>query len=206
MAVDDATGTVPFAIFRDQEDTLGYLLLLEGIIRHRGIPMALYTDRHSVFQHPQPVSQKADLDGDRGNTQFGRALQELGITLLLARSPQAKGRVERAAGTFQDRLVAELRLTGASTMTEANSVLVDFLPRFNERFGVPPAQTGSSYRPVDPEMDMAGILCCRYGRKVARDNTVKYKWRTLQLLPDSDRPSYAGTHVLRYRSTRTAHL
>jgi len=197
LAVDDATGTVPFALFREHEDTHGYFLLLEGIIRRRGIPLAVYTDRHAVFQHPRTVSTTTErsLAGERVTTQFGRALRELGVHQIFARSPEAKGRVERAAGTFQDRLVAELRLAGVCTMAEANRVLMDFLPRYSKRFGVPPAQTTSAYRPLDFELDLATVLCFKYRRKVARDNTVKYDWHTLQLLPGSDHPSYAGAQI-----------
>ena len=111
---------------------------------------------------------------------------------VFARSPQAKGRVERAAGTFQDRLLSELRLAGAATMEEANRVLQDFLPRYDERFGVPAAQPGSAYRPVPLELNLEEILCFKYRRKAARDNTVQFRWRTLQLLPPRDRTSYAG--------------
>jgi len=192
LSVDDATGAVPCAIFREQEDTDGYLVLLERIIRTRGIPMAIYCDRHSVFKHTRPVFQIADRAKQTSPTQFSRAMKELGISVILARSPQAKGRVEKAAGTFQDRLVSELRLTGVSSIGDANRVLADFLPRFNRRFGVPPLQKEPAYRPADPQLDLAAILCCRHSRRVARDNTVRYHWRTLQLLPDSSGRSYAG--------------
>ena len=149
LAVDDATGTIPCAIFREQEDTDGYLLLLEGIIQGQGIPMAIYTDRHSVFKHTRPIFQTLDRARHRGPTQFSRVMKELGISMILARSPQAKGRVEKAAGTFQDRLVSELRLTGVSSIGDANRVLADFLPRFNRRFGVPALQRDPVYRQVD---------------------------------------------------------
>ena len=195
LAIDDATGTVPCAIFREQEDTDGYLVLLEGIIHTRGIPMAIYCDRHSVFKHTRPVFQTADRAKQTRPTQFSRAMKELGISVILARSPQAKGRVEKAAGTFQDRLVSELRLTGVSSIGDANRVLADFLPRFNRRFGVPPLQKEPAYRQADPQLDLAAILCCRHSRRVARDNTVRYHWRTLQLLPDSSGRSYAGYRV-----------
>jgi len=202
LAVEDATGTVPFALFRKHEDTHGYFLLIEGIIRRRGIPLAVYTDRHAVFQHPRTVSTTPErsLAGEREPTQFGRALRELGVHQIFARSPEAKGRVERAAGTFQDRLVAELRLAGACTMAEANRVLVDFLPRYSERFGIPPAQTISAYRPLDSELDLATVLCFKYRRKVARDNTVKYDWHTLQLLPGPLTIPATQELRLRYRS------
>jgi transposase len=197
LAVDDATGVVPFALFREHEDTGGYFHLLEGIIRRRGIPLALYTDRHAVFQPSTTACAIAERPSgnERGATQFGRALHELGIHQIFARSPEAKGRIERAAGTFQDRLVSELRLAGASTMAEANRILMDFLPRFNRRFAVPAAETVSAYRPLDSGLDLASVLCFKHGRKVARDNTVKYDWHTLQLLPEAGHHSYAGNLV-----------
>ena len=120
---------------------------------------------------------------------------ELGVQLILARSPQAKGRVERTAGTLQDRLVTELRLARATTIDDANSVLDDFLPRFNERFGVPSQHAETAYRVLDPAMCLNTVLCLKYRRRVDRDNTVKYRWRTLQLLPERSRPSYAGSVV-----------
>ena len=116
FAVDDATGAVVNARFCDQEDSLSYLLLLQGLIQRRGIPLALYTDRHPVFKH----RSEHQLAGTA--TQFGRAIEELGVQLIFALSPQAKGRVERTAGTFQDRLVTELRLAGAATPEEAKAV------------------------------------------------------------------------------------
>jgi hypothetical protein len=103
--------------------------------------------------------------------------------------------VERANGTFQDRLVVELRLADASTVEEANQVLTDFLPRFNERFGVPAAQRESGHRPVDPDLDLSSVLCTKELRRVAKDNTVQYHGRTLQLFPDQEQPSYAGARV-----------
>ena len=109
LAADDATGSVVHALFCQQEDTRGYFMLLDGLIQHRGIPLALYTDRHAVFRHT-PGS-----GGVGTPTQFSRAMDELGIQLIFALSSQVKGRVERTAGTFQDRLVTELRLAGVST-------------------------------------------------------------------------------------------
>jgi len=193
LAIDDATGTVPHALFWEQEDTLGYFELLKAIINRCGIPLGVYTDRDSIFR-----VERSPSNGNKDAvpiTQFGRALRELGITHVVAHSPEAKGRVERANGTFQDRLVAELRLSGASTMAEANSVLRDFLPRFNQRFGVPAAQSGQVYRPLNPELNLEGVLCFKERRRVGRDNTVQYRQRTLQLFPDADKVSYAGAQV-----------
>ena len=132
LAVDDATGCVVNALFCEQENTRSYLLLMRDLIRSYGIPLALYSDRHGVFKHTPPSETAA------APTQFSRAMGEIGVQLIFARSPQAKGRVERTAGTLQDRLVTELRLAGATTIDDANRVLDDFLPRFNERFRVPP--------------------------------------------------------------------
>ena len=148
LAVDDATGTAVNAVFRTGEDTRGYFMLLDGLIQRWGIPLALYSDRHAVFKHNARPPETA---GEA--TQFTRGLQELGIRQIFARSPQAKGRVERMAETFQDRLVTELRLADARTIGQATAVLRDFLPRFNARFrratrasgrGLPP----SGRRPV----------------------------------------------------------
>jgi len=196
LAVDDATGRVPYALFREQEDTQGYLLLLHGVIERCGIPLAVYTDRHSVFQHWRrgPHETPASL-GVGASTQCARALRELGVTQVFAHSPEAKGRVERTSGTFQDRLVAELRLAGVSTLAEANNVLGEFLTQFNQRFGVPAAQPGSAYREIPQGLDIDGVLCVKEIRRVARDNTVRYRGRTLQLFPVSDQPSYAWAHV-----------
>ena len=158
--------------------------------RRCGVPLALYSDRHAVFKYV-PGSHQSPAP-----TQFGRAMAELGVEQIFARSPEAKGRVERANGTFQDRLVTELRLAGARTISEANQVLWAFLTRFNKRFGVPPAQSTNAYRSPDPDLNLAGILCFKHSRKVARDNTVKYNWHTLQLLPSSERSTYVGAHVV----------
>lgn len=197
LAVDDATGTIPYALFQEHEDARGYFKLLWGIINLHGLPLAVYTDLHSVFQVPRRPSETVDewLSRKRGRTQFGRAMRELGVCQVFARSPEAKGRVERMAGTFQDRLVSELRLAGASTLADANRVLKDFLPRFNERFQVPPAQAESAYRPLTESVELGSVLCFKHDCKVAKDNTVKYRWRTLQLLPDGERRSYAGVRA-----------
>ena len=190
LAVDDATGCVSGAIFCQEETTRDYFEMLEELIRRWGIPLALYSDRHTVFKQTPGARQKV-----RAATQFTRAMDELGIQMVFARSPQGKGRVERMAGTFQDRLISELRLAGATTIPEAKRVLADFLPRFNERFRVPAQQPGTAYRPLDSGICLDRILCYKHWRRVARDNTVKYRWRTLQLLPDVDPGSYAGSKV-----------
>ena len=196
LAVDDATGTVPYGLFHEQEDTQGYFLLLRGVIERHGIPLAVYTDRHAVFQHwRHGTSEISAFLGSGKLTQCGRALREMGVTHIFAHSPEAKGRVERANGTFQDRLVAELRLAEACTLLDAQQVLAEFLPHFNARFGVPAAQPDSAYRPLEAGHDIGAVLCVKELRRVAKDNTVQYHGRTLQLYPDLDHPSYAGARV-----------
>ena len=163
---------------------------MQNLLRRCGIPQALYTDRHAVFKHT-PGS------GSTGTpTQFGRAMAELGIQMIFARSPQAKGRVERAAGTFQDRLITELRLAGATTIEQAKAVLKQFLPRFNRRFQVPAQCPDPAFRPLPPDLRLGQVLCFKHKRRVARDNTVKFQRHTLQLLPGHRRRSYAGAVVL----------
>ena len=141
--IDDATGTVPWALFREQEDAAGYLLWLRRVAETRGVPVALYVDRHGVFRRQKhaPLTVEEELAGGPLPTQVGRALAELGIRVIHALSPQAKGRVERLFGTLQDRLVAELRLAGVRTLDEANRALGRFLPAFNARFAVPAARS-----------------------------------------------------------------
>ena len=189
IAVDDATGTVVDALFCEQEDSRNYFLLMQALMERCGRPVALYTDRHGVFRHT-PGSGLPGMP-----TQFSRAMEELGIQMIFALSPQGKGRVERAAGTFQDRLVTELRLAEASSILEANRVLEHFLPRFNWRFGVPPLYPEPAFRPLGPELCLDQVLCFKHRRKVARDNTVRFQLHTLQLLPGAERPSYAGAAV-----------
>ena len=189
LAVDDATGAVVNALFCEREDARNYFLLTQELVQNYGAPVALYVDRHAVFKH----TPGSGLTG--APTQFSRAMDELGIQMIFALSPQAKGRVERTAETFQDRLVTELRLAGAATIAEADNVLQGFLPRFNARFGVPPQCPEAAYRPLASNVYLDRVLCFKHSRKVARDNTVKFQLHTLQLLPEPERPSYAGAAV-----------
>lgn len=153
IAVDDATGTVVSARFCEQEDANNYFLLIRGMVERHGVPVALYTDRHAVFKHTPGAGLPS------APTQFSRAMAELGVQMIFAQSPQAKGRVERTAGTFQDRLVAELRLAGAAALEQAQAVLDEFVPRFNRRFTVPPQCSEPAFRPPGPEACLEQVLC-----------------------------------------------
>jgi transposase len=192
-AIDDATGEVVAATFRDAEDGHGYMLLLRSIVDSHGIPLALYSDRHSIFICTESASETIDeqLAGRCARTQVGRLLDDLNIELILARSPQAKGRIERLWGTFQDRLVSELRLAKASNRAEANAVLTAFLPKHNERFMRPPAEAKSCYRPVPATTDLATVFAFQYERTVQNDNTVHVGHDIIQILANRERSSYA---------------
>jgi len=196
-AIDDATGKVPYALFREQEDAQGYFLMLRQIVDSCGIPMALYHDGHGIFERSrgEPVSLEEQLEGRRKPTQFGRLMEELGITSILSRSPQARGRIERLWGTFQDRLTSELRLAGASTLDEANRVLWGFLPRYSQRFAVPAAQPGSAYLKPGEGLIPEEVFCFKYRRTVGPDNVVRFGEHRLQIVPANGRASYARARV-----------
>lgn len=194
--IDDATGQVPGATFREQEDAAGYLVVLEQVVHSKGRPLAIYHDRHTIFGASVVLSIEQELVGMRREpSQVERVLAELGISSIPARSPQAKGRIERLFGTFQDRLVTELRLAGISTHDAANAFLPGFLDRFNRQFAVPAQQEGSAYRPLGVELDPQTIFCFKYLRTVGADNTVRFGGQRLQIQPCHGRASYAKCRV-----------
>lgn len=180
-AIDDATNEVPWAVFRAEEDATGYMLLLHHISQTHGLPLALYADRHTIFQSPKQATIAEQLAGLEPRSHLGRMLDRVDIQLIAARSPQAKGRVERLFGTFQDRLVKELRRGGASTLAEANKILRAYLPRFNSRFMKPAAQNGSAYRPPLKQAEANDTFCFTYWRTVANDHTISVSGYTIQL-------------------------
>ena len=196
-AIDDATGIITGATFREQEDAAGYLTVLRDTVRRHGVPLALYRDRHGIFETPKGMAQTLEeqLVDRRSPTQFGRALIELGISSIAAQSPQAKGRIERAWGTFQDRLGIELRLAGAADLAAANRVLARFVPRFNRRFAVPAANPEPAWRPLPADVRLDQVCCLKYRRVVARDNTVRAGATILQLPARSGSRSHAGRRV-----------
>ena len=196
-AIDDATGVVLAALFRRAEDTQGYLLLLRQVLRRHGLPGAVYSDRHSIFAFTRstPMTLAEQFRGHRDPTQVGRALQELGIRWIAAQSPQAKGRIERLFGTFQDRLVAELRLAQAQTLPDAHRVLARFLPRYNARFARRPADPTPAWRSAPPAQILETICCLKEQRTVANDNTIQVGDRLLHLRPGPGGRTYAHARV-----------
>jgi transposase len=196
-AVDDATSEVPYAYFQYEEDTAGYIRMLREITRSHGIPLALYHDQHSIFQlsEVKMPSLAEQLAGRKPLTQLGRLLEELGINSISAKSPQAKGRVERLWKTFQDRLVSELRLAGAKTISEANQVLAQFLSDYNQKFTVPAKEPGSAYRKSEPDFREDEVFCFKYSRIVGADNVVRFGHQRIQILPTPQRQSYVRCQV-----------
>lgn len=196
-AVDDATGTVLAGEFRDAEDAHGYLHLFQRITRTHGLPLAVYSDRHGIFHRDKrtPLTLAEQLAGGPLPTQVGRALQELGIRWIPAHSPQAKGRIENRFGTFQDRLVTELRLAGIADRERANAFLPRFLARYNARFALPAVQPEPVFRPWPAGLAPDTIFCFKYQRRVGNDNTVALGAQRVQILPGPRGRSYAQLSV-----------
>ena len=143
----------------------------------------------------EPESLAEQLTGRREPTQFGRIMEELGIISITSLSPQARGRIERLWGTFQDRLKSELRIADAKTKEEANRVLWDFLPRFNPRFAVPAREPGLAYRQVPDGFKPDEVFCFKYQRTVGKDNVVRFGEHRLQIMPTNGRLSYNKAKV-----------
>ena len=192
--LDDATRRILVAEFFLTEDARGYFRLLHRLLRRFGVPLSFYGDRHSVFvRNDDRWSVEEQLAGRREPTQFGRALDQLGITYIAAHSPQAKGGIERLWGTFQDRLTSELRLAGAHDLGTSNQVLRHFLPDHNRRFGRAPRQAEKAWRPAPENLDR--ICCFHHQRSVGNDNVVQWNGRHFQIPPQPRRFSFAGAKV-----------
>jgi transposase len=194
---DDATGQILAAHFQlEAENTLGYLRALHAMITTHGIPLSLYRDRHSIFQRNDAHWTLAEqLAGKQNPTQLGRALDQLGIQQIPAYSPQAKGRIERAWRTCQDRLVSELRLAQAVTLSQANAVLARFCADYNQRFARPAADAASDLRSLPRRFDLARCLSLHYQRVVAADHTVTLGALPIALPPLPAHRGYAGETV-----------
>jgi len=194
---DDATSQILAAHFQlEAENTLGYLRALRSMIATHGIPLSLYRDRHSIFQRNDAHWTLAEqLAGKQTPTQLGRALDQLGIQQIPAYSPQAKGRIERAWRTFQDRLVSKLRLAGATTLEHANAVLDRFCADYNQRFARPAAEATRDFRSLPRRFDLARCLSLRYQRVVSPDHTVTLGAHSIALPPLPGHRGYAGETV-----------
>lgn len=171
--------------------------VLKRMVEKKGIPVALYTDGASHFATQRHYSYRVNLKYDYAPTQIERALKELGVELIIAGSPQAKGRIERLFGTLQDRLLKELKLHEISTVKKANNYLHKrFLPKFNKKFSVAPKDPESAWSVLPKELNLDSIFSIKELRTVRADNTISYKNRIFQILPDKYRISFAKAQVM----------
>jgi hypothetical protein len=193
-AIDDATN-YRWAHFVPAETTWSYLDLMRDIIATEGLPLSLYADKHSIFRVARPPTLLEQLHGEEPLSQFGRAMDELGITIISAHSPQAKGRIERQWNFLQDRLVVELRLANVTTMDEANAVLRRILADYNVQFSVLPRQAISVFRKAPRIAELAQILCLKEQRVVNKDHTISFQGLVLQIPPSKHFHSIAGRKV-----------
>ena len=171
--IDDASSRV-YARFYAYEGTIPAMDSFQRYVTRYGIPLAVYADKHTTYHSPAPPTVDEQLAGVKPTSQFGRALGELGVELIPAHSPQAKGRVERLFGTFQDRLIKEMRLAGVATLDEANRFLATYLPLYNQRFTVPPAQATDLHRPRPAGCALDRMLCIKTTRCLRKDFTIAH--------------------------------
>lgn len=192
-AIDDATNKVMGALFVQAESSWGYFKLFSDIFKQHGLPHSIYTDCHSVFFTDREPTLDEQLINKKPTTEVGRGLEELGVTLILAHSPQAKGRIERLWNTFQDRLVSELRLAKAKTVEQATVVLDRYLPVHNRKFAKP-AKAQPAWRKLSA-LKIERALCFKQPRTVAKDNTVSFEGTVLQIPKTSPFRSYANKRI-----------
>lgn len=181
--VDDATSRIVEMRFCKHESTQDYLESLKRYLKRHGKPCTLYSDKHSVFR----VNREENLKGKR-ITQFGRVLKDLDIELICAHSPQAKGKVERANGVLQDRLIKEMRLEGISSMEAGNLYLKRYMKKYNKKFGKEPLDKEDAHRPVVFSDKLEEIMSIQEKRKLSKELSFQYKGTIYQI--KADKPSY----------------
>ncbi len=193
--IDDATSRF-WGRLVEHDTTEENLRTLEGWLRRYGRPLALYTDKDSIFVVNQPPGLEEQLQGQGARTQFGRAVHELEIKWIAAHSPQAKGRIERLLGTLQDRLVKEMRLARVSTLEQANRFLEEvFVPFWEQRFTVAPRQPRDAHRSLRRPQRLEQILSVREPRCVANDYTLRWRGQRWAIPPVEVRPGLRGARV-----------
>jgi len=188
--IDDATGKVVGLYLAESECLEGYFQVARRMCLDYGIPVSTYSDRHTIFFSPKKdkLSLEEQLAGKRVNlTQFGRAMEQLGIHMIGARSPQGKGRIERLWQTLQSRLTVELKCQGIKTVHEANIFLRDYLPKFNAHFKVE-AKEESTFRPLPTGMDIDHILCVIEKRTYDKGGVFSFYHQHFQITEDKDLP------------------
>ncbi len=178
--IDDATGKV-FGRFYEYEGTMPAMDSFRRYLKRYGLPLSVYLDKHTTYKSTAKPTIQDELNNTRPLSEFERALKELGVEVIHANSPQAKGRIERLFGTFQDRLVKEMRLRGIRTIEEANAFLEEYLPLYNRRFAVCPQSQEDLHRPVSRGVKLEEILCIRTERTLRNDFTVAHHQKLYQI-------------------------
>lgn len=189
-SIDDATGKVTGLYITKNECLQGYFEVVRQTVLNYGIPVSIYSDRHAIFLSTKAgkLTIEEQLEGKVCNdTQFGRAMKELGITIIYARSPQAKGRVERLWGTLQSRLPVEFRIAGIDNINEANEFLKEYIPEFNKLFAVEPSKTESAFRPLDA-VDINSVLCVKQKRKVDSGGVFSFYGKLFKVVTEKEQP------------------
>ena len=181
--IDDATGKLVELQFVDSESFFSYAQAAESYFKRYGKPIAFYSDKHGIFRVNMPSAGKSD-----ALTQFGRAMQELDIEIICANTPQAKGRVERAIQTLQDRLPKEMRLLGIRSREDGNTYLPEFIADFNQRFADEPRSDVDAHRPLTAKDDLARILTWQEPRTISKNLTVQFETMVYQI--QTERPTY----------------
>jgi len=178
--IDDATNRT-YGRFYDYEGTLPAMDSFKGYVRKYGLPMSVYLDRHTTYKSSKKLNEWDEVEGIESLSQFERALKELDVEVIHALSPQAKGRIERLFGVLQDRLVKEMRLAGITTKEQANAFLKEYLPRYNKRFGVCPANDTDVHVTLPSQVDLNRCLCIKTERTIRKDNTIALDGRLYQI-------------------------
>ena len=194
-AIDDATGNIVGLYMTKNECLHGYWEVMRQCILTHGIPVSLYTDRHAIFL--STLAGKLSIEDQLAgkvvnNTQFGRAMSELGITLIPARSPQAKGRVERLWETLQSRLPVEFKIANISTVDQANQFLVQYISAFNAKFSVEPETAESAFRTLSPTLQLDSVLCVKLTRSVDAGGVFSFYNRQFKVITSPDLPLLAA--------------
>jgi transposase len=185
--VDDATGKT-VALLSEGETIVAAMKVLWAWVERYGIPKAIYVDWKNIYVTKREPTVEEQLAGELPLTQFGRACQKLGVEIITASSPQAKGRVERKHGVYQDRWVKELRLAGIKDIERANQSLRGFIEKLNARFAVEPRSPADFHRPVPQGMDLKHVFCLEQSRTVGNDWVVRYRNRLFQIVSQSNLP------------------
>ncbi|KKL08870.1 hypothetical protein LCGC14_2571540, partial [marine sediment metagenome] len=178
--IDDATGNV-FGRFYEYEGTIPAMDSFKRYAKKYGLPISVYLDKHTTYKSPAKLSVKEAIDGTEPMSEFERAMKDLGIRVIHAHSPQAKGRIERLFRTFQDRVIKEMRLKGISTIEEANKFLAKYLPIYNRRFRVKPREEDNLHREIPKGIKLDSILCIKKERVLRNDLTVAHKSKLYQI-------------------------